>query len=279
MPRIRSIKPGFWTDENLSRFAPIVRMTFLGLISAMADDEGRCKGDLRLVKAAIWPLDDDITRAVVEDHLTQLDVGERIQRYSVKGSDYIWIVNWKKHQRIDKPRKSELPRPPARTERHVDEHSENVPRNVDDVSTLDKDRRGVGKGEGVEGNGLKPLRAIHKNGNGAAAVAAREMFAEAWQQYPKRAGANPRREAEQAWNARVREGVDPAVMLDGVKRYRAFLEATGKVGSEFVQQGKRFFGKARSFEEHWQVVDAEPDLLTEQIRREEDDEAWLAGRR
>lgn len=138
MARIRSIKPAFWTDEKLAEVQPLVRLTFLGLISAMADDEGRCKGDVRLVKASVWPLDDDITSAVVADHLDQLERAGRIRMYEHDGARYIQLVNWTRHQKIDKPRKSELPPPPE----VVGDHSPTIPRKVPDASALDTDTEG-----------------------------------------------------------------------------------------------------------------------------------------
>ncbi|EEP7419636.1 DNA-binding protein [Salmonella enterica] len=74
-----------------------------------------------------------------------------------------------------------------------------------------------------------------------------------WQEYPKRAGANPKKSAFKAWNARRREGVLPGDMLDGVRRYVAYLGSTHKAGSDFVQQAATFFGPDRHFENHWDI--------------------------
>lgn len=81
-------------------------------------------------------------------------------------------------------------------------------------------------------------------------------FETAWQAYPKRAGGNPKHSAYKAWNARLREGVTPETMLEGVKRYAAFVTVTGKQGSEFIKQAATFFGPDRHFEEPWQAPSA-----------------------
>lgn len=78
-------------------------------------------------------------------------------------------------------------------------------------------------------------------------------FETAWQAYPKRAGGNPKHSAWKHWNARLREGITPETMLEGVKRYAAFVSATGKQGSEFIKQAATFFGPDRHFEELWQA--------------------------
>jgi hypothetical protein len=73
----------------------------------------------------------------------------------------------------------------------------------------------------------------------------------AWALYPKRAGGNPKSAALKAWDARVREGVPPLVMLEGVKRYAGFVAQTGKTGTEFVKQAKTFFGPDMHYEDDW----------------------------
>ncbi|MEB0966124.1 replication protein [Citrobacter braakii] len=77
-------------------------------------------------------------------------------------------------------------------------------------------------------------------------------FEQAWQEYPKRAGGNSKSAAFKAWKARLREGVKPETMLDGVKRYAVWVRATGNIGTQFVKQAATFFGPDRHFDEFWQ---------------------------
>ncbi|EFO2072372.1 helix-turn-helix domain-containing protein [Escherichia coli O8] len=77
-------------------------------------------------------------------------------------------------------------------------------------------------------------------------------FEQAWQEYPKRAGGNSKSAAFKAWKARIREGIKPETMLDGVRRYAAWVRATGNTGTQFVKQAATFFGPDRHFEESWQ---------------------------
>lgn len=76
-------------------------------------------------------------------------------------------------------------------------------------------------------------------------------FEAVWSQYPKRAGDNPKRKAYQAFNARLREGHTADEMEQGVRRYAAYVQATERVGTEFVQQGVRFLGPDKPFENEW----------------------------
>ncbi|HEF4964370.1 TPA: helix-turn-helix domain-containing protein [Escherichia coli] len=77
-------------------------------------------------------------------------------------------------------------------------------------------------------------------------------FEQAWQEYPKRAGGNSKSAAFKAWKARIREGIKPETMLDGVKRYAVWVRATGNTGTQFVKQAATFFGPDRHFDESWQ---------------------------
>jgi len=78
-------------------------------------------------------------------------------------------------------------------------------------------------------------------------------FEQAWQTYPKRSGGNPKPSAYKSWNARLKEGVSEIVMLNGVKRYAAYVQATGNAGTQYVKQASTFFGPDRHFEETWQA--------------------------
>ncbi len=76
-------------------------------------------------------------------------------------------------------------------------------------------------------------------------------FDQAWREYPKRCGSNPRQPALMAWRARVRAGVSPEELLAGVRRYAVWCELSGKLGSESVMQAKRFFGTGEEYLNDW----------------------------
>jgi hypothetical protein len=71
------------------------------------------------------------------------------------------------------------------------------------------------------------------------------QFVDAMRLYPKRPNAN-RQKARKAWEARVQAGEDPATMLDGVKRYAAFI-AHHKTEPKFIKLPATFFGPDRPY--------------------------------
>jgi hypothetical protein len=109
MARIRTIKPEFFTSLTVADLTPEQRLTFIGLWTH-ADDEGRCVDDARLIKAAVWPLDDR-TAADVEADLRALTESSLITRYTLTRKSYIAVSGWREHQRINRPTKSKYPAP------------------------------------------------------------------------------------------------------------------------------------------------------------------------
>ncbi|MFL4947536.1 hypothetical protein ACJ6WE_09205 [Streptomyces sp. MMS24-I31] len=109
MARIRTIKPEFFTSLTIADLTPEQRLTFIGLWTHV-DDAGRCVDDPRLIKAAIWPLDDR-TAADIEIDLKALTESSLITRYTLNRKRYLAITNWDEHQRINRPTDSKLPAP------------------------------------------------------------------------------------------------------------------------------------------------------------------------
>jgi hypothetical protein len=109
MARIRTIKPEFFTSLAIADLTPEQRLTFIGLWTHV-DDEGRCVDDPRLIKAALWPLDDR-TATDVERDLGVLSEASLITRYTFNRKRFLAVTNWSEHQRISRPSGSKHPAP------------------------------------------------------------------------------------------------------------------------------------------------------------------------
>lgn len=110
MPRIRTVKPEFWGSEDVWSLSRDARLMFIGLWN-FADDEGIGNGNPKQIKVWIFPGDDDVGPAEIADWLAELATRDLITRYKAGGRAYYQIVNWKAHQRIDRPRPSKYPKP------------------------------------------------------------------------------------------------------------------------------------------------------------------------
>jgi hypothetical protein len=108
MARIRSVKPEFFTSETVAQLTVHARLTFIGLWTHV-DDAGRALDNPRLLKAAVWPLDDDVRPEDVARHLDEFAKLGLICRYSVDSRRYLHVVNWDEHQQPKNPSKPKYP--------------------------------------------------------------------------------------------------------------------------------------------------------------------------
>lgn len=107
MSRIRTIKPEFPQSESIGRISREARLFFI-LLWTIVDDEGRARAASRMLASLLYPYDDDAP-ALIDGWLRELEVEKCIRRYEIDGSTYLEIINWRKHQKIDRPSKSRLP--------------------------------------------------------------------------------------------------------------------------------------------------------------------------
>lgn len=133
MARIRSIKPGFCSSEDIAGLTRDERLHFI-LLWTYADDKGRGKDHPKLLKAELYPLDDDISTTMVEEWQVALEQKDRIRRYEIGGRRYFEVVNWDHHQKPQHPKESTLPtvpddwsKPSARPEKPHEASPELVP--------------------------------------------------------------------------------------------------------------------------------------------------------
>lgn len=150
MARIRSVKPEFFTSVTVAELTRDARLTWIGLWTHV-DDAGRCPDDPRLIKAALFALDDDLDPTAVEALLVELSTAGRIVRYEVDGRRYLEVVGFLQHQRIDRPKPSRCP------PRSIDDPSTTRRRSIDDPSSPDQDQGSGIRDQGSDQDG----RPIH----------------------------------------------------------------------------------------------------------------------
>ena len=107
MARIRSIKPEFPQSESMGNVSRDARLTFIQLWT-IADDEGRLRGNSRMLASLLFPYDDDAP-ALIDTWLGELEAEGCIVRYKSGAQSYVQLCNWLIHQKIDKPSKSKIP--------------------------------------------------------------------------------------------------------------------------------------------------------------------------
>lgn len=106
MPRNRTIKPSFWTDEKVVQLSIPSRLLFIGMWN-FSDDSGSIEYSPPQIKMRILPSDAvDVVPLINELITTGL-----IQEYQIDGKKYLKIPTFTKHQVINKPSKTRHPEP------------------------------------------------------------------------------------------------------------------------------------------------------------------------
>jgi hypothetical protein len=141
MGRIRTIKPEFTQDEELSSLSAEVHLLAAGLL-CHSDDDGYFNANPKLVKAAVFPLRE--SSLSIHDMLTQLvNIGFIRLGTATDAKHYGHVVKFTEHQRVNRPTPSKIKHLPIQW--------------VDSVSThgrLSEDSLPERKGK--EGKGINP---------------------------------------------------------------------------------------------------------------------------
>lgn len=232
--RIRSIKPEFFRHEALFEAEKTtklpLRIAFAGLWTA-ADREGRFRWSARQLKLDCLPYDDcDFSRV-----LDALVTRGFIVKYAIDGKEYGCIPSWHQHQVINNREKaSDLPPPSEINTLTRDPRVENA------CATPLECAQWEGKGKEGEGKGK-----ISRSVADATRPVEDSKFEEFWRSYPRRDGPNPRKPAEQKFNALAKTGVDPDVMIAGVKQLAVDESRRGRIGTQFIPQAITWLNQQR----------------------------------
>lgn len=114
MPRIRSIKPEFFSDPKPARCSREARLLFLGILTE-ADDDGRLLATPKRLAGNLYPHDPDVTAAKVTRWLGELEQVGMVYRYTVDGAEYLHVCTFGRHQKISHKTESRLPPPPDKS--------------------------------------------------------------------------------------------------------------------------------------------------------------------
>ena len=109
MARIRSIKPEFWTAEQIMELSPMARLLFIGMWN-FCDDKGVHPVAYKTLKAEVFPAD-DLLVSDVERLVEELISGGLLAVFEANGRNWWYVTGWH-HQVINRPSKSRFPEPP-----------------------------------------------------------------------------------------------------------------------------------------------------------------------
>lgn len=210
MARIRTIKPDAFTSDSLSSVSVLARWTFAG-IWTHCDDEGRGRADARLIKAALFPLDDSINVPHVDKVLDELESIGAICRYEAAGKLYLHCPKWSLHQRINRPSESKMPECSRPTHGGFSEESVKNHGGLTEDALACVDRKGTGKRE--QGSEPAPERVSVLD----------DKFAAFWAAYPRK---TDKAKSRTAWTKATKTNT-PDLLITAARKY-----ATSKATTE-----------------------------------------------
>ncbi|CUW39687.1 protein of unknown function [Magnetospirillum sp. XM-1] len=157
MARIRTIKPEFWTSEQIVECSRDARLLFIGIWN-ICDDAGIHPAAPKVIKMRVFPADDDITSDSIRGMLDDLVRHRLIAFFDSDGTEYLRVTGWSKHQKVERPN-YKYPNPDAISPNNGGKervNAESSRRSFDDSSP--NDHRSIGdrstpEGKGKEGKG------------------------------------------------------------------------------------------------------------------------------
>jgi hypothetical protein len=242
VPRVRSIKPEFWTDGDVVQMSPYARLLFIGSWNFALCDAGHVKDDPTRLKLQVLPMDDVDPAALIEEcvklgRLTRINLGD--------GRTFLHIKRFSDHQYGSpkwNPRcpvcKEIAPEKPSKSVEKVPEPSTGSSDVLDFSGTVEQ----VGKGR----EGKKDL---------STSKLVDDKFQAFWSAYPRKVA---RGAAVKSWGAAIKRGAEPDRVIAAVV---AFAVTVSGKDAEYVPHASTWLNQER--------YDDEPaaNAATDQRRR------------
>jgi len=116
MSRNRLIKKEFFRDPKVGALPPAARLLFISLW-VQADDYGYGLCDPQLLKSEAFAYDVDITADDVDRWMLLLAEKKMVNLYTVEGQNYYFVVNFNKHQVVNRKSGFRYPEPAAKAKK------------------------------------------------------------------------------------------------------------------------------------------------------------------
>ncbi len=98
MAKKRIIPIDLLEDDYFCSLDYFARLTWIGLVVACADDQGRFIDNPAIVRSKIFLRDDDIKDDKIETIISGFERAGKIIRYKIDNIKLIQIVHWRKYQ-------------------------------------------------------------------------------------------------------------------------------------------------------------------------------------
>jgi hypothetical protein len=242
MARIRSIKPGFWTDSKIVRLSCWARLFYIGTWNFALCEKGHLPDDAFELKLQILPADN----VDVEPILEELLIAGRIERRkTIDGSTYLIVTRLPNHNKSDARWATRCQYCNEESSEEKEASRANSGESRREVGELaeKQPRKGIGReGKGYISASDEPMQEYDSFTLQEPLVDATPevgsdndpRWVEFWTVYPRKQG---REEAREAWTNHVLgkgtykgepiKKADAATIMDGATAYAARVKREG----------------------------------------------------
>lgn len=219
MPRIRTIKPEFWSSPDTAEASLIARLTYIGMWN-WADDYGRGTLSLKELDGFIFPNDDvsELCKGTSDTGVGTSDASEGssysfrdvvqevvgvfgLTVYEVDRRTYYEIPTWKEHQRTERKANSKYPAPTDGVD-VTDQWKRKQSRKVSEVPTESVGSSDAMQGSSGIGTGEQGNRGTGEEKTPSTRNAYPASFEQWYQLYPRHVG---KAAALKAWKQAIKK--------------------------------------------------------------------------
>jgi hypothetical protein len=239
MPRIRSLKPEFWSSPGNNGTDPWARLLFMAMWN-WADDYGRGTLNVRELAGFAFPHDDDPlapTASELPSLLTEVQCKFGVVFYEVSGRRYYAIPSWESHNRNERRATSRNPAPEEGVPFELSPSE--LPKQEDARKVLAASVETHGssvRSDGASATGTGEPGNRGKKTPSPRGEAAPDRFDEFWSVYPRKAD---KADARRAW-AKAIKSTDPDRLIAAAKRYAISVHGSE---AQFIKHGATWLNK------------------------------------
>lgn len=290
----RILKESITTSDTINELTPEEEVFFYRLL-VVCDDYGRMDARPSILRAKCYPLRlDSVSEDDIKSWLNKLVKVGLIKLYI--GSDnkqYLQVVTWDKHQQV-RAKRSKYPEPVEYIE------GNDRSNNADDSNMISSDIKCNQMNAYVPENpnpnpNTNPNTNINTHMCAAANAAVcvsipaeklsdtledggaqfkktgkdgfTQEFEEFWEYYPRQI---EKKRAFRAWKARLREGVDPEILIQACKNYAAYCTKQG-LEQRYIKHASTFLGPDKPFEEY---INGPPETVQQESSLLKEPKSW-----
>ena len=203
MPRIRTVKPEFFTSPDTEAASMEARLLFIAMW-CWADDYGIGELNLLGLRAFAFPEDDPYLSNDIQSLCKEVQSAYNVKFYKVGRRSYFQILTWDEHQKTQRRAKDKNP--------HYDDENAQVDTRFHDMQGSSLRTLGDSSKERER----EREREREKEGTATRSESVPDSFDDFWEVYPLK---RDKRSARKAYAKAVKE-VGPEVLIEGARRYR-----------------------------------------------------------